>query len=135
MKSICPRLSSLFVGLALILGLSVFSVRSFAVDPSSPIIGNWEGTLDPSPQPKKKVVVRIAASQDGTLSGTIDYPDENASGIAINAINFKGTALHFESTGIPGFFDGTLSADKTQISGTWVRQGATGLSLVLTHTP
>jgi len=41
-----------------------------ALDPS-PIIGNWEGTLDPGAQPKKRIVVHIAAAQDGSLSGTI----------------------------------------------------------------
>jgi hypothetical protein len=54
---------------------------------TSLIVGNWEGTLDPGAQPKKRIVVHITAASDGSLSGTIDYPDESASGALITAIN------------------------------------------------
>jgi len=37
------------------------------------------GTLDPGAQPKKRIVVHISAAQDGSLSGTIDYPDQDTS--------------------------------------------------------
>jgi hypothetical protein len=47
---------------------------------AKPIAGDWEGTLDPGAQGKKRIVVHISAAQDGTLSGTIDYPDQETSG-------------------------------------------------------
>jgi hypothetical protein len=37
----------------------------------------------------------ISAAQDGTLSGTIDYPDQETSGSKITAITYKEPALHF----------------------------------------
>ena len=85
----------LCVGFALILVLGIVPTI-MAADP--PIVGNWEGTLDPGAQPKKRIVVHITAAQDGSLNGTIDYPDESSSGALITAITYKEPALHFEST-------------------------------------
>jgi len=68
-------LLSRWVGFVLILVLGIVPTLT-ATDPS-PIVGNWEGTLDPGAQPTKRIVVRISAAQDGNLSGTIDYPDES----------------------------------------------------------
>ena len=132
-----PRASSfglfaLCLGLALILELGLVPARTMAAD-ATPIVGNWEGTLDPGAQPKKKIVVHISASQDGSLSGTIDYPDQDTSGILITAITYKEPILHFESTGT-GSYDGTMSKDKSEITGTW-KQGAAGVSLILKRTP
>jgi hypothetical protein len=125
-------LFALCVGLALILELGLVPARTMAAD-TTPIVGNWEGTLDPGAQPKKKIVVHISASQDGSLSGTIDYPDQDTSGILITAITYKAPILHFESTGT-GSYDGTMNKDNSEITGTW-KQGAAGVSLILKRTP
>jgi len=123
-------------------GLCVFFVLIFGLaivptvmgaDPS-PIIGNWEGTLDPGAQPKKRIVVHIAAAQDGSLSGTIDYPDESASGALITAINYKEPDLHFESNSGQVAYDGTMNKENSEIAGTW-KQGAAPLRLTLKKTP
>jgi hypothetical protein len=119
------------VGLFLTLALGITS-RASAVDAPA-IVGDWEGTLDPGAQPKKHIVVHISAAQDGTLTGTIDYPDENASGILITAITYKQSALHFESSASQSIYDGTMKQDNSQITGTW-KQGAERLDLVLKRT-
>ena len=67
-------LGMLCLGLALILGLSIVPTLTVTAD-APPIVGDWGGTLDPGAQPKKRILVHISAGQDGTLSGTIDYPD------------------------------------------------------------
>jgi hypothetical protein len=121
------------VALAVLITLSVAPSPALAADPQ-PIIGNWEGTLDPGAQPKKRIVVHITADQEGTLSGTIDYPDENSSGVMITAITFKAPALHFESNASLAVYDGAMSKDTTQISGSW-KQNGKALDLVLKKTP
>jgi len=60
--------------LALILGLSIVPTLTVTAD-APRFVGDWGGTLDPGAQPKKRILVHISAGQDGTLSGTIDYPD------------------------------------------------------------
>ena len=121
----------LCVGFALILRLGIVPTM-MAADP--PIVGNWEGTLDPGAQPKKRIVVHITAAQDGSLSGTIDYPDESASGALITAITYKEPALHFESTSGQVSYDGTMNKENSEIAGTW-KQGASPLRLTLKKTP
>jgi hypothetical protein len=103
-----------------------------AADPS-PIVGSWEGTLDPGAQAKKRIIVHIAAAQDGSLSGTIDFPDQDVSGTLITAITYKAPTLHFESSSSLVVYDGTMSKDNSQLTGTW-RQGGAPVSLVLKRT-
>jgi hypothetical protein len=114
------------------LGLAVPAI-TLAAD-ASPVVGNWEGTLDPGAQPKKRLLVHISSAQDGTLSGTIDYPDQGTSGILITAITYKEPSLHFESNQVQGLYDGTMSKDKSEIMGSWKEAGAS-LNLILKRTP
>jgi hypothetical protein len=116
----------------LILGLAITPVLMRAADPPR-IVGTWEGVLDPGAQPKKHIVVHISADQDGSLSGTIDYPDQDVSGILITAITYKAHLLHFESTPNLSSYDGTLNKDDTEITGNW-KQGGTPVSLILKRT-
>jgi hypothetical protein len=123
----------LCLGLAVMLGFNMVPVRALAAD-APPIVGAWGGTLDPGAQPKKRILVHISAAQDGTLSGTIDYPDQDTSGILITAITYKEPTLHFESSSSLGVYDGTMNKDNSEITGTW-KQGSATLSLTLKRTP
>ena len=127
-----PRDSSfaLYLGLALMLAFIIVP-RLAAQD--APPVGEWTGTLNPGGQAKKHVVVHISAEQDGSLRGTIDYPDQDVSGIEISAITYSKSTLHFEST--PGLcaYDGTMDNDGSQITGAW-KQGGTSLNLGLKRT-
>jgi hypothetical protein len=125
--------SWLGLGVALTLALGVMSAPTMAAD-ASLIVGNWEGTLDPGAQGKKRIVVHVSAAQDGSLSGTIDYPDENASGALITAITFNAPILHFESRASVAMFDGSISKDISEIDGVW-KQGSASLKLTLKRTP
>ncbi|HVR25412.1 MAG TPA: hypothetical protein VMU26_19095 [Candidatus Polarisedimenticolia bacterium] len=122
----------LCAGFVLILVLGTVATM-MAADPSL-VVGNWEGTLDPGAQPKKRVVVHITAAQDGSLSGTIDYPDESVSGALITAITYKEPTLHFENTSGQVSYDGTMNKENSEIAGTW-KQGAAALSLTLKKIP
>jgi len=48
------------------------------------------------------------------LSGTIDYPDQDTSGIQITAITYKEPTLHFESSSSLGSYDGTMKKDNSE---------------------
>jgi len=127
------RASSFVLCLGLTLMFSVVLVLTVAAD-GPPVVGDWGGTLDPGAQPKKRILVHISAAQDGTLSGTIDYPDQDTSGIQITAITYKEPTLHFESSPGLAFYDGTMNKDHSAIAGTW-KQGGASLSLILKRTP
>jgi hypothetical protein len=123
---------ALYLGLALTVGMSIPPTPAMAADPQ-PIVGVWEGTLDPGAQPKKRIVVHISAAQDGSLSGTIDYPDQDVSGAPITAITYKEPTLHFESSPSQSVYDGAMNKDNSEITGTFKQAGAS-LNLILKRT-
>jgi len=122
----------LWLGLTLMLGLAILPALMLAADP--PIVGAWEGTLDPGAQPKKRILVHISTESDGSLSGTIDYPDQSVSGVAITAITYQEPTLHFESGSQHAAYDGTMSKDNSKLTGTW-KDGGAPLTLILQKTP
>jgi hypothetical protein len=130
-----PRASSfaLCLWLTLTIALSIVPAPAMAQE-TRPIVGDWTGTLNPGAQPKKRIVVHISATQDGSLRGTIDYPDQDISGIEITAITYRESTLHFESTPSLTVYDGTMNKDNSRIMGT-LKQAGTNLNLVLDRTP
>jgi len=91
------------------------------------IAGDWEGTLDTGGG-TLRVVVHITQDKEGKLSGSVDSPDQGASGIAITAITYKESTLHFEVGSIEGSYDGKMNKENSQIAGDW-KQGGGSLSL------
>jgi hypothetical protein len=132
MKKIRILWVALSVGLVLALAFRVVPAHATTVD-LQPIVGVWEGTIDPGAQSKKRIVVHISESQDGSLGGTIDYPDQETSGILITAITYKDLTLHVESGSIQCSYDGVLNGANSEIKGTW-KEGGGGLVLVLKRT-
>ena len=123
----------LWLGLTLVPGLGIVPAPMMvAAEP--PIVGAWEGTLDPGAQPKKRILVHISTAGDGSLSGTIEYPDQDTSGILITAITYKEPTLHFESSSMQASYDGAMNKDNSEITGTW-KQGGAALSLILKRVP
>jgi hypothetical protein len=131
-KKLLKPWSELCLGLTLMLGLGFAPVLTMAADPPR-IVGTWEGVWDPGAQPKKRIVVHISAEQDGSLNGTIDYPEQDVSGIPITAITYKAHILHFESTPNLSSYDGTLNKDDSEIVGNW-KQGGTPVNLTFKRT-
>jgi hypothetical protein len=137
-RALASALASLIafcLGLLLVLelGLWIAPTPAMATSTTSSIIGTWEGAVDPGAQPKKRIVIHITVGQDGILSGTIDFPDQDASGTLITAITYKESVLHLESSSALASYDGTMNKDKTEITGNWT-QGGSKLSLVLKRT-
>jgi len=89
----------LYLALVLVMGIAPLSLGPEQIRDRRRL----GGTLDPEPRRRKRIVVHISAEQDGSLSGTIDYPDQETSGIQITAITYKEHTLHFESSSIPLF--------------------------------
>jgi hypothetical protein len=85
------------------------------------------------PKPGSELWCASPLPQDGTLSGTIDDPDQDTSGILITAITYKEPTLHFESNPSQSVYDGTVNKDNSEITGT-LKQNGTSLNLILKRT-
>ncbi len=122
------RSTLLRIGLGLVIGtilLSSAGSRSVAAkDSDSPVLGTWEGTLDAGPQGKLRVVVHISQAADGSLTATMDSPDQGANGIPVSKITFKDPDLSFELAAIGGSYQGTMNKEHSEFTGTWSQGGA-----------
>jgi pimeloyl-ACP methyl ester carboxylesterase len=82
----------------------------------------WEGVLDVGAA-KLRLVLKISKADDGTLSAAIDSPDQGAENLPVDAVVRTGSSLHFEMSVINASYDGTTSADGSEISGVWKQGG------------
>ncbi len=88
------------------------------------VIGNWEGRTVVAGQ---ELITRMAFEADGAgLTGTVDFPQQNANGIPLDVITFENGMLHVEVLPAPrtAVFDGTLAGDT--ITGTFAQAGYEG---------
>jgi fermentation-respiration switch protein FrsA (DUF1100 family) len=86
------------------------------------LAGAWLGTLK-VPMAELRVVFNITANPDGSLSATLDSPDQGATGVPITSISFANGQLTLESKPIQGRYEGTLSADGSTMDGKWTQAG------------
>jgi uncharacterized protein len=96
-----------------------------AAQPSSSVAGHWEGSVAVAGQ---NIITRVdLATEDETLKGTVDFPQQNALGLPLQQASQRGNNVHFEVLPAPrtAIFDGQMTgADK--IEGAFSQGGITG---------
>ena len=96
--------------------------------PSAPaavdIAGTWTGRLDLPAGPLD--VGLTLAGPLGSLSGTLDIPDQNIRATPLADVSADGGTVRFTVPDLPGdaSFAGTLAADGSAIGGTFTQDGA-----------
>ena len=83
--------------------------------------GDWRGTLDAGVA-KLDLVLHIV-KKDGTLTATLDSPDQGATGLAVDSITLNGKTLRFEMKSLGAEYEGTFSSDESKIEGEFRQQG------------
>jgi hypothetical protein len=114
------RLAAIFT---LILGFAVLPALLHAADAPA-VVGNWEGSISAGGQ-SLRIVIHVAQSKEGALGGTLESPDQGPGSMAIDKVEFKDAAFHFEITSIAASYDGTYDKAKDEISGQWKQSGQT----------
>jgi murein DD-endopeptidase len=82
------------------------------------IAGTWAGVLGG----QLHLIVTITQGSDGALSGTLNSVDQHAV-LALSSVTVKGSAVRFEVPRVGGVYEGKLSKDASNISGTWTQTG------------
>ena len=90
--------------------------------------GFWQGAL----LGVLRIVIHIDRGPTGTLTGTMDSPDQGAMGLALDTLVFAGDSLRFELRRIRGGYAGKMTPAGDSIAGEW-RQGGMALPLGLKH--
>ncbi len=95
-----------------------------------PLVGAWAGALTVGGGMQLHVIFHVTAKDDGTLGGTMDSPDQGATGIPLSDVSRTDAKVHIGVAVVHGAFDGTLSGNHDSIVGTWT-QGTASLPLTL----
>lgn len=83
--------------------------------------GDWRGTLDAGVA-KLDLILHVVR-KDGTLSATLDSPEQGATGLAVEAITLTGKSLRFEMQSLGASYEGVFNNDSSQIQGEFRQQG------------
>ena len=94
------------------------------------LAGDWEGILNADGH-EVHVAWHVTAAADGTVTSTIENHDEGVSGIKVKQAELKDSKITFtvddqievngETLNVRGTFEGTVSADGNEITGTWTQ--------------
>ena len=87
------------------------------------VAGDYAGTLGPL-----HLKLHLTMTTAGALSGTLDSPDQGASGLACADVHLDGTALSFNVPSVHGTWKGAVSQDGESLLGTWDQGNATPLN-------
>src|SRR5271155_6203212 len=90
------------------------------------IAGDWQGT---GGEKKRRLVVRIAAADDGGWRATFHPVDQTTQPIPIDSVVLEGHSLKLAINSIQGAYEGTISADANSIAGTWTQGKSLPLEL------
>ncbi len=105
------------------IGVLAFTLVLAASVPTPAVVGDWEGALDAGNGHSLKVVVHFAQAKDDSLTGTLDSPDQGATGIAITSIVYKQPDVHFEIAQFGCSFEGKINKENFEIAGQWKQGG------------
>jgi uncharacterized protein len=97
-------------------------VSAMTIASVSAAIGDWEGKVDTG-NGSLRVIVHISQTADGKLTGSLDSPDQGATGIAIGTASYKEPDLHFSIESLGSSYDGKMNHDNSEITGYWKQSG------------
>jgi len=86
------------------------------------IEGIWEGNLKVFGT-ELRIVCKISKNSDGTLTATLDSPDQGVTGIPVEKVMVKDNTLYLEINSVGGIFEGKISNDFLTIEGQWRQSG------------
>lgn len=90
--------------------------------PGEGLAGTWLGRLEFG-QISLRLLFRITHDPQGGFGGTVDSLDQGAMGLKISRIRFKNNSVQLRLDRPPAQFEGTISADGSEIVGHWKQSG------------
>ncbi len=129
-----PTKLILFAMLALSLAASSCGKKPGSEKSLNPeLAGTWNATLKVN-DAQLRLVLKISKAENGSLSATMDSPDQGAKDLPVTAILFNNPAFKLEMEGLGAAFNGNLNRKGTEISGNW-EQGPRPFPLVFRRAP
>ncbi len=85
------------------------------------IEGRWEGAIG-SGAGRLRLALEITRAPDGLVLATLTSIDQGGARIPIERVRHEGDSVHLDVPAVAGTYHGALTADRTQIAGTWSQQ-------------
>lgn len=116
----------------LLLSLSILLSSVISLSAQSPTwTGDWYGTLDVGVA-KLRLIFHVASGPDGSLTATMDSPDEGASDLPLDSVITQSDSLQFIIRKGKVSYTGVYRSEQQLIEGTFV-QGLINLPLTLSR--
>lgn len=106
------------ISLFALLAIGILGAHCGFAQQKSDFAGDYAGMSGPL-----HVKLHIIVSPDGTISASVDSPDQNIFAVPCSDISVNGQMLSLSVPSVHGEWMGTLSADHNTLSGIW-KQGA-----------
>ena len=87
------------------------------------IEGEWEGAIEVQGT-SIGVTIKVTKGDDGTLSATIDIPDQGAMDVPLDNVTFEDNTFKFDLIAANGSYEGKLKESGDDIEGEWSQGGA-----------
>jgi hypothetical protein len=98
------------------------------------VAGDWQGTLAVGAG-VVRIVVHITKSPEGSLTATMDSPDQGVLGMPVDSIALDGSRLKFTTSAVKGTYEGAVKNNGT-ITGNWLQPpNKTPLDFKKSNTP
>lgn len=108
------RPASRFLTLLSILLAIAFGASPIVAEQSPSVAGDYSGSLGPL-----QLRLHLKTAADGSLSCTLDSPNQGANGLACADVHRDGASLRFSVPVVHGSWKGTVDADGRALAGTW----------------
>jgi hypothetical protein len=116
------------------IAVAVLVLAVASVAQGQDITGDWQGSLTIGVG-EVRIVLHITKSPEGTLTATMDSPDQGALAVPVESIRLDGNKLQFAASGTKGAYEGTVKRNGT-ITGNWIQaQNRTELNFQKSTTP
>jgi fermentation-respiration switch protein FrsA (DUF1100 family) len=106
----------------IIIKLSLIVLISATLTPfcraQAQLAGDWQGVLSVNGG-QLHIVLHIVAAKDGSLSVSVDNPDQGQMGVAADAVTLKDSKLTITMNAYNGTYEGMANKDASEITGTW----------------
>lgn len=103
------------------LPLALTKDEKAAVDQKKPD-SVWEGTLS-VPTMSLKLIIKVFKNADGSLTGTMDSPDQKATNIPLTSISLTEDELKFEAANLTIKYTGKIDKAAMTAKGTFAQGG------------
>lgn len=115
--SICNKCNQLGISFFILLTLGAWAAHLGFAQQNRDFAGDYVGSLPPL-----HVKLHIIVGSDGSVSASVDSPDQQLFALPCADININGQALSFSVPNVHGEWTGVISSDRTSLSGVW-KQG------------